>query len=718
MIYANPKCLAVALAVAGLSATASAQDVFHVATAQDLQNALTTAAGDGADNIIFVTNGYYETSSTLTYNSADNNSLTIEPEPNMVSTNITLDSLGGGRFMNIALNGSLGNVTVSGLTFRRNCGNSSIGALRIAGATGGNIMVSDCQFQSETNDEGMGLEIAAGQNLTIFNCNFVGYNSYGGNSEPNGDGIYVSGVSGTNALYNNTISGNYEGFGAYILAGAVLTVTNNLFAANSYSGLYFNPSPGSDIAQATVQGNVFNGNADAGADIGNFDTLNLGQNLFEENSGYEAGGAEVSGFNLTAVGNTFTGNYGYYGAGGLYSSSYTNIVSGNTFSWNSAYFYEGGVSGGGVEIDGYGPILLAGNTFTGNSVDGAGSENGGGAYLTAGYGDIIVSNNVFDANQAVNGQGGGVCVQNYNFLTLLDNTFTGNSCDGNYYGGALYVYGGTPTITGNTFEQNSSADGGGAIAANNVGYAIITDNLIANNSQSGGGASGGGILVIPTSSLYMINNTIFGNTSGGSGGGAAFQLGSGTTQLLYVFNNIIWGNSATVTGGGQDVAISGSGYQSQLLYNDVNDVAGVWTIAQNQLNQDPKFFNSVAGDFHFPESSPCANAGTNGAPAQPLTDLDGNVRTNLLGIDLGCYQFNNTAPHPADTNGVYTITADEYNAYAAAWKSGQSWTNFTSGPNPIPIPANYLTRAGYLMTNGGAYTNDGTARPTNWKLAQ
>jgi hypothetical protein len=27
-----------------------------------------------------------------------------------------------------------------------------------------------------------------------------------------------------------------------------------------------------------------------------------------------------------------------------------------------------------------------------------------------------------------------------------------------------------------------------------------------------------------------------------------------------------------------------------------------------------------------------------------------------------------------------------------------------------------LTRAGYLVTNGGAYYNNGSARPTNWRL--
>jgi len=62
-------------------------------------------------------------------------------------------------------------------------------------------------------------------------------------------------------------------------------------------------------------------------------------------------------------------------------------------------------------------------------------------------------------------------------------------------------------------------------------------------------------------------------------------------------------------------------------------------------------------------------------------------------------------------NGDFVITPAEYAAYAAAWQNGQTWTN---GPNPIP--ANYVTRAGYLMTNGGAYYNSGSARPVNWKL--
>jgi hypothetical protein len=184
--------------------------------------------------------------------------------------------------------------------------------------------------------------------------------------------------------------------------------------------------------------------------------------------------------------------------------------------------------------------------------------------------------------------------------------------------------------------------------------------------------------------------------------------------LLNVYNNILWGNSAS--GSGADVYLTGTGQKKLFMFNDANGMYGVWDNSLPLLNVNPQFFDPVNGDYHLQTTSLCANCGTNNASFLPLTDLDGNLRTNSAGqVDLGCYEFNKSATHPADTNADFFISSAEYSAYAAAWKAGQVWTN---GPNPgpNPIPANYATRAGYLMTNGGTYTNDGSARPTNWKL--
>ena len=65
-----------------LAASTRAAD-FHVASAQDLQNALTAAAGNGADNIVWLTNGYY--TGTFSYNSSATYSLTVWPAERFVN---------------------------------------------------------------------------------------------------------------------------------------------------------------------------------------------------------------------------------------------------------------------------------------------------------------------------------------------------------------------------------------------------------------------------------------------------------------------------------------------------------------------------------------------------------------------------------------------------------------------------------------------------------
>jgi predicted outer membrane repeat protein len=689
-----------------LAASARAAD-FHVATAQDLQNALTAATANGADNTVWLTNGYY--TGNFSYNSSATYSLTVWPEPGVDKTNVTIDGGGGGRGLNITCSGASGNVTVSNITFIRNCGNYQIGVLRIAASGGGTAIVDGCRFLSLTNTSGMGLEIASGLNTIIRNCIVLGKTNAMNIND--GDGINISGVTGNTLLCNSTIAGNRVGNGADITASAVLTVTNNVFQTNSYYGLYFNPSSGTKTAVVAVSNNVFSVNGNNGGYTGlylnNFGLLNLGANIFNGNHG--GGVYASSGNTATIAGNTFYGNgyyQGYFGGVGLQYVP-TTFVTGNTFNGNS-----GGYGGGGAYIyhNGVSTNIVTGNTFNGNSnYSGSG---GGGACVLGGVNGCItsISNNTFGAN-TIYGPGGAVSVDGSGTVNLAANTFTGNSCSGNYGGGAVYISGGTNLVTGNMFTQNSAANGGGALSAS-CPVITLSDNLIVFNSQSSAGASGGGIFVNPLATLYMINNTVFGNSSGGGGGGSSFQV-NGSVELLNVFDNIIWGNTAN--GNGSDVYLTGSGLMKLFMYNDANGMYGVWNNALPQLNVDPKFFNpvnAIYGDYHLQLGSLCLNSGTNGT-FLPAIDLDGNARTNNAGqVDLGCYEFNNTAKHPADTNANFVISAAEFNAYAAAWKAGQTWTN--GGPNPIS--ADYVTRAGYLMTNNsGVYHNDGSARPVNWK---
>ena len=110
-----------ALALAAACVQVRAMD-YHVATAQQLQNALTLAAANGANNNIYITNGYYI--GNFNYNSTAATSLTISNEPGIANTQITIDGAGGGRALSITSSGTSA-ITVAGLTFSRNCGNTA-----------------------------------------------------------------------------------------------------------------------------------------------------------------------------------------------------------------------------------------------------------------------------------------------------------------------------------------------------------------------------------------------------------------------------------------------------------------------------------------------------------------------------------------------------------------------------------------------------------------
>ena len=67
-------------------------------------------------------NGYYI--GNFNYNSTAATSLTISNEPGIANTQITIDGAGGGRALSITSSGTSA-ITVAGLTFSRNCGNTA-----------------------------------------------------------------------------------------------------------------------------------------------------------------------------------------------------------------------------------------------------------------------------------------------------------------------------------------------------------------------------------------------------------------------------------------------------------------------------------------------------------------------------------------------------------------------------------------------------------------
>lgn len=683
------------LALALLLAAGTARsEVFTATTAQELQNHLTTAAGNGQDNVINVAAGYY--SGNFNYNNTDPNSysLTLQAALGTANTEITLDGGGGGRALSITSVGP-GKTTVKGLTFSRNCGSTTVGALRIVGHPSADIEVEACRFLSPAGKMGMGLEITSGNNASVKNCTVIGTTDNG----TSGTGIAISGVTGNVAVENCVINTNF-GNGLNITGADTIVLSKSILSHNFGHGLLGGGAhcQGREI---TFKDNLFSHNV---------------VNSFGGFGGGGGGGAFCNGTYVVITGNHFTGNRvqrfagGGGGGGGLLCFGGENVISGNVFSGNSS-----GTSGGGAFCGGT-------TTFTDNVVEGNrgatdGDYYGGGAYFS---GVLTLTGNTFRTNSTGGSGGGAYCSGP---LVLENNSFTGNSASlgggAATGGGGVYSVASSDTIhlRANTFKQNDAITGGGIHASGPT--ILILGNLVVKNSQTSASSQGGGIWVNPTAALYMINNTVTGNSATGKGGGAAFVFNG--VNSAYVHNNIIWGNSANVSGG--DVRLSGSGNNKVFSHNNVSAMEGVWDTSTDNLDVAPQFFDPVSGDYHIKDSSPCKNVGVNAALAVTDlfnldTDLDGEPRTfpssgfPLFGrVDLGCYEFSTAAKHPADQDEDNIISESEFTAYADAWK--QSKTDIW----PDPIPADYVTRAGYLKANGGNYINDGSARPVNWKVA-
>lgn len=151
------------LALALLLAAGTAWSAeFTATTAQELQNHLTTAAGNQENNTIYIAAGYYAGNFNYNNTHPESYSLTLQNAPGTPNHEITLDGGGGGRALSITSAGP-GKTRVVGLTFSRNSGSTTVGALRIVGQPSADIELNGCRFLSPAGRMGMGLEITSGK---------------------------------------------------------------------------------------------------------------------------------------------------------------------------------------------------------------------------------------------------------------------------------------------------------------------------------------------------------------------------------------------------------------------------------------------------------------------------------------------------------------------------------------------------------------------------
>jgi hypothetical protein len=194
--------------------------------------------------------------------------------------------------------------------------------------------------------------------------------------------------------------------------------------------------------------------------------------------------------------------------------------------------------------------------------------------------------------------------------TIAGCTFVENTCG--CWGGAVYARGGSPLIESCLFLENTADDDGGAFFCwSGASPTIVSSAFVGNRATVQGGAIanfGGGV-----QPFELLNVTIAGN---GSLVGSAIASWGPTT----IESSIIWANT------GSSAQITGSGDLSVTYSNVQGGLPGL-----GNLNVDPLFEKD---GYHLASDSPCANAGSPGAPPSPF-DVDGHARLIGARVDIG-----------------------------------------------------------------------------------
>jgi hypothetical protein len=131
--------------------------------------------------------------------------------------------------------------------------------------------------------------------------------------------------------------------------------------------------------------------------------------------------------------------------------------------------------------------------------------------------------------------------------------------------------------------------------------------------------------------ITLTNNTVTANTAGSTGGCGGVQAAM-NVNTVDIFNNILWGNTASSA---FDLCLSGTGTANG-YNNDYSAMSGSWTISDGNIDANPLFVDSAAGDFHLQSASPCIDAGTPTAPHLPATDFEGDPR---MKVDIGADEY-------------------------------------------------------------------------------
>ncbi|MBI5230826.1 MAG: DUF1565 domain-containing protein [Coriobacteriales bacterium] len=281
---------------------------------------------------------------------------------------------------------------------------------------------------------------------------------------------------------------------------------------------------------------------------------------------------------------------------------------------------------------------VSNNVITGNR----GEYSGAGVHSDGG--ELHIFGNRIERNWAW--FGAGICSEYSDRSTIEDNTIEDNS---GYYGvGVGAYYHAEPTIRRTIIRGNvANAEGwsgracGAGIVAESASLPRVYESVITGNRAEGADATGGAIHLY-SASAKLTNCLVTGNTAADY---AISGLNSGLTEIVHstiadntpagigrtsaswpfavdIRNSIVRGNGSTEL----EPESAGS-----VTYTDIE---GGWT-GEGNIDADPLFV-APGSDYRLTALSPCIDAAAE-ATTVP-TDLDGNLRPQGFGWDMGAFE--------------------------------------------------------------------------------
>jgi len=297
-----------------------------------------------------------------------------------------------------------------------------------------------------------------------------------------------------------------------------------------------------------------------------------------------------------------------YGANGgaLYLRECYAYILRSTFENNEAIAY-----GGAIEVF-YGVCYVYGSSFYNNKSTWSGSA----IRIYTNESSVIIENNIFFGNMGA-GYGAVVsCSTSANQEVVIK----GNIFVNNKYSGPIYI------------------------GWNNTAY--IENNIIVDNIHHSVWWRYSGAICCESDTLYMINNTLQGNYNDSSivtlgfHGKMAVLLNNtfdrpdtGETPIIYVYNDYYSSCSLYIAYCNID--------SSRCEVRDTATGAIIW--GTGNIDADPLFADTAAGDYHLLDGSPCIDAGAESIYIAiwdtviyaPTADIDGNPRPFGHAWDIG-----------------------------------------------------------------------------------